>query len=355
MGRKPKLNPSKRFGYNATIGGKRYYFGRIKSEAEKEFTKTYSDFLQGHLPKKDSDTIRNIVADFLDYVEATSAEKTLKWYREPLNRFVKYTGPTKKFSDLSKSHLEIWLAKDWGIKKNGKKCSPNSLRQGVRAVKRCFGEYAEQKNTRSPFKDVAVGIYTPSKTLPTEKQLAALIEYFKHDENFTDLISFLVSSGCRVWEIRHIRCDQVKFDKNIIQLDADQTKNYKLMAKKEMRKIRLNPDTIEICRRNIEKNKTGYLFQNPEARSSNNCWHTETIRQRFLRAKKKLKFYFPFKAIRHYWATSFLRANGNIAAGAKILGHTSTKMLLDTYNQIESDTDFLNEQANLVKPIRAAK
>ena len=144
----------------------------------------------------------------------------------------------------------------------------------------------------------------------------------------------------------------MKLKQNKIELAQEQTKSYEQLKVKERRVIRLNDEAKIVVERNLKKNKTGLLFQNPQALNRDNRWEPNAIKMRFTRAKKKLGFYFTQRSIRKYWATEFVKNGGNIAAGAKLMGHTSTDMLLNVYQDVGKDEKFLVEQANLVKPVK---
>ena len=198
-GRKPKLNWSKRFGWNCTINKKRYYLGRDKKDAEKEFAELVHKHYQGELFTED--TVVNLIDQYLYYKEKMVAPLSYAWYERPLKEFKRYIGTKKKMASLAKSDLELFIVERWSKRLDGKTLSANTVRQAKLSIKGCFKWLQDnRKITFNPFVQIKVGKYDAAKVTPTPEQLQKLLDHFKHDQDMIDLLSFESLTGARVWE-----------------------------------------------------------------------------------------------------------------------------------------------------------
>lgn len=355
MPRPSELRFSNRHGFYSTIDGRKYYFGRDKTSAQIAFGNKLRQINRGEVFS--DELVIAVVSEFLEYKKNTQAEPTYLWYEHPLRDFVGYVGAKCKVSALRESDVEVWISKNWSKTRNGSPMSPNSIKHPLRAVKSCFGWAATKGKliSSNPFKNIEIGEYSGTEIIPTTQQLAQILEHWKHDRDFVDLLQFEATTGSRVEEARRIRTEQVNLRDRVIELDEFQTKAYKRLRKKQKRIIFLNDAAVAIVKRNMAKNPDGLLFQNPQSKQSDNGWTPAAVRSRFIRAEKSLGFKIQQKGLRHLFATEYLKKSQSVAGGMALLGHTSPKMIMVNYNKILQDKHHILEEANRVKAVRPAR
>jgi len=344
-GRKSSLNYTKGRGYYTTVAKRKRYLGFDKAQAEIEFARLISQHLEGtlgHDPRIDA-----AVKLFLDHYRATKSSGTYDYYRYPLEHFIEFVGKSRRISTLRVGDVTQWVDKNWLTTRTGKASSANSQIQPRRAVKRCFKWLMEEQHiSHNPFSGLKVGSYTPCQTEVSDEQFAAILNHWKRDRAFIDLLTFEALTGCRVQEVVAIRTAWVDRKQSVITFDAMTTKGH--AKTKRRRVIVLSAETLAIVQRNMVKHPDGLLFQNPRARSESGAWDSDSIRSRFRRAEKKLGFRIQQKNLRHMWATKYLKKGGNAAAGAALMGHANARMILLNYSHVQQDLDYLKQEAQRV-------
>jgi site-specific recombinase XerD len=351
MGRRSKLNYSKKHRYHySTISGKKYYFPQDKKLAQRELDELRARCSRGEMVS--NPTVSEIAQDFLAWKREMVKESSFAWYSQPLNKFVKHIGK-KKISDLSPSDIQLWIKKQMVHTRHGKRRSENANRQLLRVVKSTTKWAADNgKIPRDPLRTLRVGSYSPSKSVPDEEQLKALLKHWSDDQDFLDLLMFQATTGCRVFEARTITSEQVNRAEKCIVLTEEQSKSYDRLSDKRLRTIVLNDQALGIVERNLDKHPhfDELLFQNPTSRNSSNQWSPSAVHKRFVSAKKQLKFIFPQRSLRHFYITKFLSEHGNLAVAASLVGHSSLTTI-QNYNKVGRNKELLLSAANTLRSI----
>ena len=327
MARTPK--PWYRKGEKAwfvTLKGKQLRLGKTKKEAMERF---YD--LMAHPDNKviQSGSIAEIIEYFLDWTQENRAERTYKWYREIMKRFLADI-PDLQVSQLKSYHIQRWL--------DEKKFNSEYKRACITAFKRVFNFAVQhgyiETNPISSLKKPE----SKSRTLViSDSEYKQILEQIT-DQNFEDLVTFLWEVGCRPQEATRARPKHVDLEKGIIYFPADEAPKGN-----KPRTIYLTDIALDIVKRNMFHDP---LFVNTHARA----WTAMAINCRFTRIQKKLgKKYYAY-AFRHsYGYHAWTGGRVPPEEIAKLMGHSSTDMLYKVYGHVELNPEYMREAAKRVR------
>nr|OTO10158.1 hypothetical protein A5880_000841 [Enterococcus sp. 4G2_DIV0659] len=174
-------------------------------------------------------------------------------------------------------------------------------------------------------------------TMNEQKQL----EQFAFQENGCSAIILALYSGLRIGEISGLKWSDIDFEKETISVNRTIYRIYSQKSSEHKTEVFIGaPKTDQSYRVvPIAQNLKQYLLRTKSVSTSgyvvsckNKLAEPRVIRYRF---KKVVQLSgirnISFHSLRHTFATRCLEKGVDISSISKLLGHTSTKMTLDTY------------------------
>lgn len=294
----------------AQIGKRQILLGADKAEAEKRFHAMMLD------PSETDPTIGELAGQFLEWLALNRDEKTYNYYSRYVLEFVEATGKTFRVSKVKPIVLSRWADREYG------KHSDSTRWAAYRSVIRLFNWSKKAGLIR--FNPVE-GVETPQphrrEEFITPEQYQALLAAIK-DPRMHDAVVAMWETGCRPQEVRIVEARHYDKARAVWILDREQSK-----GKREKRIIYLRPEVVEITERLIKKHPTGPIFRNKLGKP----WTGNAFRCRFRRIAEKLDFKCTSYLLRHGFGTRKLGEGVDSIIVAKLMGHSSTKMLEKVY------------------------
>jgi site-specific recombinase XerD len=335
--------------WRCRINGKRTRLSKDKQEAERLYRKLMVDAddpAQRERRRLAGDvTVGECLRRYLLHVKRTKAKTTLAAIKPNLVSFEKFIGSRTPVCRLILNDATRWIETCY---LDADHEYSHSHLVGLRSrLKRAF-EWCrrEQLISTNPFADLEVGTYEPAREVWTDKQLKKVLDHWRDDQGFRDLILFLRLTGARVQEARAITSDDVDMRRGRIVLAGKI--NSRGSSRVRRRVILLGDQSKEIVRRQMKANPDGEIFRNRHGRP----WTANAISLRLRKASEKLGFKVCPKNLRHTWATDYLTSGGDLKSGAELMGHTSTKMMADNYSHLADQTEHMTKEANRVESKR---
>lgn len=330
-----------------------------------------------------------ILDAFLDWCQRNKASRTYDWYRENIQRFAVALPKGLAVSDLKPYHLTRAMEPypDW---------ANNTKHDFIGAVKRAFNwAVNEELIDRNPLGRVKKPAREARESAVSAAEYARVIEAVS-SPHFRTLIELSWETGARVQELRKI--EACHFDGAKIVFPPKQAK-----GKKYHRVIYLTPRAREIIERLAVERPEGAIVVN----SDGNPWTKDSINCAFCRlqlalgrksiaergdaAKRPARFRkagiepenlpeakkahqslvkgwqkdqqklarelgpkYHLSAFRKGYATEALKAGVDVISLARLLGHRDPSMLSRVYAQVQSDPEYMAEQAIKAKKPRKA-
>lgn len=166
------------------------------------------------------------------------------------------------------------------------------------------------------------------------KQEQKIVEEYCSQDMYGSWIYFLLYSGLRRVEFRHIQWDDVDFEKKVIRIKVSKT----------AKGIRTIPMTslLELCIL-AQRKISAYVFTSTTGKPVT----VSMMRRTYERIRRKTGIQKMTNHVcRHTYITRLLEAGGEAKAIADLVGHTSVKFMLDQYASV--DLLFMRQQANLL-------
>ncbi|WP_458250702.1 tyrosine-type recombinase/integrase [Geobacter anodireducens] len=162
------------------------------------------------------------------------------------------------------------------------------------------------------------------------KRLFQAIEnHTEQCKHLRDIVVIAICSGMRKREILTIHRDEVDFEFGTITKQGDMTKNG------EVKVVPMTDDMARIVRSRLDKNKSGYVFENPKTGEA-----ITDIKHSFATVVKAAGIEnFRFHDLRHTFATYALLASRDIRTVQVLLGHKTLKMT-ERYTHVLSNHKF---------------
>ncbi len=294
-------------------------------------------------------TVSEIAQEFLDHSQRHNNPKTYKFYCYFIVPFVERFG-----SAVAKDFLPLTFTK-WLDEHEGWK---GARRSAIVAIKRMLNWAVEQKLlNESPLK----GVKKPPKkrrnriVSPEEREL---IFNLIADEQFKELVTALIETGCRPSEVIAVSATNVSPDGTLWIFDEHKTDHTE-----QLRIIYLTPSMQDLTQELVRRYPNGPLFRSTRQAQSELCpWTYNAIRCRFKRLREKAarmreslppeeQETFPDLSgvtaytFRHTYATQALINGLPTAVVAQLLGHRSTRMLEEHYSHLDQAAEVLKKAA----------
>jgi integrase len=294
-------------------------------------------------PKAEEPTVQKIVGIFLDYQKAHGSERTYRWYRQFLKSFCKHEGIGRlRVFALKKHMVQHWIdtnkTKAPDPKKRIKPWNENTAHNAARAVVACFNYAVEWEHLeKSPIPKLKKAKATPREDCElSPEEWKRLIQGIK-DPSFKDAVLFMRLTGARPMECRN--AEKRHFDPTIPAIVFPKAE---AKGKKRERVIHLSGEALLIVQKLILRHPEGKLFRS----GLGTPWLKDSLNRRFARLRKKLKIphLIPY-SLRHTYATDCVIKGIDSIVLAKLMGHTSTRMLEQVYAKHERRKDFMAQAA----------
>lgn len=291
----------------------------------------------------DTPTVGEVIGRFLTYVKEHKAPKTYSWYQaylagrhsKPNHAFGQCYGH-RLITDLHKTDLEEWI--------EGKfpEATENGRHGLKRCVQRCFSWAVKDEGLidRNPL--IGARIYAPGTKRPagyqprrsylSEEQWQALIALVKPSDWLHDLLTLLRETGARPHEIRITEAHHFLPESRLIYITKDSAK-----GKKRDRVIPLNDTAYAIVERLTKQYPHGTLLRTRKGTSVTK----DNLGTRLIRLSAKLGFNAHAYALRRSFITDALARGVTADVLQIVVGHSSTAMICNVYNALESRPDVL--------------
>ena len=297
--------------------------GKFKrlSPCEDDSKQLYQILLIEH-GKKDP-TVADGAFLYLEWVKKYKALTSYEKKKATLDTLVDLYGNLKA-SDLEPSHLNNWVAKRFP------KANPTTVNDRFTTVKSAWKWLAEENkridNQIAKMKKPACQIrefYVPEAQWRT--LLAACSKTAK------PIIEFMLQTGARPQEAMRVQIDQWKKDQ--FQIRASQAK-----GGKKARQILVPSKVIPLVEKQIANRTSGHVFLNRAGRP----WNKSSLNCIFRRLKTKLNMpELCAYTMRHSFAAAKVAKGIQMEVVAKLLGHTSTRMVYQRYGHLDQQQDLL--------------
>ena len=325
-----------------------------------------------------------ILDKYLGWCQKNRAPRTYDWYHDHIQSFLDAlpAAATLSVSDLKPFHVIEWTDKhpDW---------SPVYRRGAIVAVQRPFN-WADELGyiPASPIKKIKKPQPQKRDRHITPEDFAVIVSRYEEGDPFRDLLEFAWHSGCRPQEVRHIEARHIRMEAECVIFPADEAK-----GKRRARVIIMQGRALEIVRRLLPGRPEGKLFRNEDGKP----WNRFAIANRFDRlmlalSMEKLKeagitipplprfnrraypgkvalakarkehqaklrerrkqlvklarehgSKFALYDARHGFCQRMLESGANHLAVAELMGHSSGRMVAETYSHMNKATAHLKE------------
>jgi integrase len=286
-------------------------------------------YKKGRLTSPTALTVKAAFDAFLSWAHAEKKPATFEFYRYFLQSFADHENlKAKRVSDLIPNHVTRWL--------QGKGWNSTTRNRAVSSVKRalnwCVSEGLLPENPlRSVKKD---RMLRREKTITPEER--AKIDAEVKDEAFRHFLFAMGQTGARSMEVRIVTAADVRDGEWVFR-----SKGFDRTGK--LRHIYLTRPMAELTNVLCEKHPEGPLFQNSRGKP----WTHNAIRIRFRNLRKKLGLPAGVvaTAMRHTYITDALEAGVPIATLSELAGHSSTRMIEQTYSKLSERKEHLRAAA----------
>ena len=320
MARAPKpWYRKERKAWFVTINGKRHNLGAEKKEAFKQFHQ-----MMASPATIQQVSVFSLMDAFLEWTLNHRAYRTYEFYQERLKRFVDETTdlPCDRFKPF---HVQKWLDnKPWG----------KTYKSGmVTSFKRCFNWGVKQGYLES---NPIIYLEKPKpehRECPvTRDEYDAILANTSRDDPFYDLIVFSWETGSRPQESLRFQWPDVDEKNMRIVVENPKSRGPK------WRVIHLSEKALEIVRKH--GGGEGPVFKNTKG----NPWTPNACSNRFDRMRNKIGRMIALYDFRHAYGTDMLKNGVDPVTVAELMGHTNVKMLMENYQHVSQDVDYIQQQ-----------
>ncbi len=317
--------------FYANVNGEQVQLGSKKGAAEKQL----KELLNGR-PKQigPNPRVEELIDKFLAWSTKNNEPGTYAWYKLHLDHFKAFLPNGLQLAQLKRFHLTNWLSERYpGTSANYRN---GAGRCAKRAIQWCEDEQLIE--VRSPLAKAKLPEPERRELTIDETQWQALLKLLENRwghnyDDFRDFLTAIWETGCRPYEARIV---EAKFFDRANRCWRFPTKLSK--GKKRQRIVYLTDEAYAITERQALKHREGPVFR----QESGEPWEKNAIRCKFRRVKDKLGLpELCTYTLRHSFATRMLQAGVDSHVVAKLMGHTSTRMLEQRYSHIDSKPGFL--------------
>ena len=334
-------------------------------------------------PTADGPLVAEILDKFLDWCQKHRAGRTFDWYRDHIQDFLNRRPEAGR---LPVSALRPFHVVEW-VDSHGEDWSAAYRRGAIVAVQRPFN-WAEEMGyiPATPIKKIKKPQPQRRESHITAENFSAIAARYAEGDPFRDLLEFAWYSGCRPQESRQIEARHVQGDCLVIPKEEAK-------GKRRPRVILLQGRALEIIRRLAGLRPHGKLFLNEDGRpwkrfavanrfdrlhlalgvealkaegveiaplprfnrrayadkaqlAAARKEHKQNLRERRKQILKLARQHGKKVALydaRHGFAQKLLESGANHLAVAELMGHSTGRMVAETYSHMNRATEHLKE------------
>ena len=302
-----------------TIDGVRHCLGKDKEAALKEF-----HGLKASEVRQSASSVFELMDEFLEWTQKHRSQETFNGYKKLLKRFVDGNRDID-VRKLKPFHVQRWLDKfDWG---NTYKCGM------VTVIKRCFNWAVKQGYiVENPVKNLEKPKPNRREKPVTRDEYKAILKLVDKSDPFYDLVVFSWETGSRPQE-------SLRFTGKDFHGDRIVMENPKANGPR-FRVIHLSNKAKKLVVKHVAKVHDGPVFRNRRG----NPWTPNAASNRFERMKNKIGRTVALYDFRHGYATDMLKSGVDPVTVAELMGHKDLKMLMEIYQHVADDKEYLRKQ-----------
>jgi integrase len=322
------------------VGGARRQIKLAKGEENRDAAvQRWHEIMAAPQPKRapksvSSDSVKALLDEFLDHCRSELSAATADWYDFFVQSFSGSIGDALSIDALQVSHVTTWLKAQTTWSKSTKSGA-------VQAIRRAFRWLSDEGRIRGyPLKGL-------KGTRKRQREVIVSPETFKQllaasRPGFRDLLTFLLSTGCRPQEARAVERRHVDLALRRIVFPASEAK-----GGEHPRVIYLTDEALAIVKPLCERYESGPIFRN----SKGKAWTRNAIRCRFRRLREKVGSFCAYH-LRHTYATEALKRLDPITVSV-LMGHSDPTTLARTYQHLAKDPVHMLEVARRARPAGA--
>ncbi len=303
------------------IGGFQHDLGGNQHKAWNKYHELMADTgKMGEDPR-----VSQIVHRFLEWSRGEHTPGTHGWYKLYLDQFVGSIPKALKISELIPDHVTRWVDKTYPKAD----CSPSTRHGACRTVVRAIN-WARKQGLIDKRLSLEMPTPTRRETYVTADQYASILKVTARP--FRDLIEILRHTGARPETVRLVEARHLDRNLRCWTIEKGFTKKIK-----RKRTVPLDDRAFELCCDWADAYPTGPMFRNRYGEP----WTGRALIEQCRKARKKVGFKFTAYSFRHTFATDALKSGLDAVTVARLMGHTSTRMLDTVYSHLEDQTDYL--------------
>jgi len=263
-------------------------------------------------------TVASIIDEYLEYSVRRDASSTFYERKLYLQDFCTHYGP-KRVNDCKPYHLSKWVdghatwKSDW------------TKHYAMRCVMRPFNWAVKMKLVpENPFMGVEWPTCTTERRPLTAGEFEALLKAAGPNTRLGEILRFLVLTGCRPVEARHLKWSDIRWDTPVPVIISADHKTSRTQATLKPRVIPLVPEAVELVREIAKRREhEEYVFVTPRR----SPWARSSIQQKLRRLRREIGL--PedvvLYGIRHSVGTHSVRSGNSLRTTADLLGHTQLR------------------------------
>lgn len=273
-------------------------------------------------------SFKELAIKYMAWCEKHRSPRTAEWYANYIIMFIAYPG----VAETSADQLKPYQVQEW-IDSHGDKWGDTYRGGAVIAVKRIY-HWADELGymTENPVKKMKKPTANRRKTYMKPEDYDTILGHLDDKDPFKDLLVFVWNVGCRPQEVRHIEHRHVNLEKGYILFPKEESK-----GKRHPRRILMNTASLDILKRNMEKNPEGKIFRNKRGTP----WTKYALCNRMIRYSRITGTKLCMYDARHGYATRKLKAKHGHLEIAATMGHTDGSMIAKVYSHIDEDDEHL--------------
>lgn len=314
--------------YYTQINRKKVNLGPDYERADQLFHKLS---LTAKPTSKQVTTVLELVKKFLAW--ARDHYDSWQWYATFLEDFCEFHSELQ-LAEVAPDHVSEWYqARDW---------NPTSCYHAAGVMIRLFNWGVRRKLLlENPLARMERPEPQARERILTDQERRLILGALsgRRDAGFKLFLFAMSQTGARPGEVRKVTAAHCQLDAGVWVFTKHKTRK----KTKKNRIVYLTPPMVKLCRKLIAKHPTGALFRN----SRGVAFSSNAIRCRF----RNLRAKFPDLegVVAHVWRHTFTTealVNGvPIATVAELLGHSSTRMIEQTYSHLSQKVQYLRSAA----------
>lgn len=311
--------------YYTQVNGKKVYLSKDKKTAEDKLRRILTT---GKVPS--NATVRDVLVAYWRWLKANRAPETVTTRKKVLRSFGRAVPGSFKAEALRPHHVQSWISKNPKIK------SPTTAHTRISLIISVFSWAKRMRYIdENPLADMPKpSVVTRQEFVPVD--LWQKVLSLATDEAFRDLLTMLLSTGCRLTEA--MRFEALHFNGHSFVLPITESK-----GRKRSRVVFLSTEALAVVQRLVALRPEGKLFLNSKGRP----WNRNSVRCRFRLLKRELKMpWLTATHMRHSFAHHRLSSGQDALTVAKLMGHVDTRMLATRYGHLDANQEFMVNAAN---------